>query len=201
MKETGKYNTRTEWHRVISWNKQGQWAANLQKGAYVEVEGELRYREFTPAESDRSVRVAEIYASSILLLDRSDRQLATEAADSESGRNPPINPITRTSSASMPAFSKIIGPDDFNARRGPSAAKRLCCAHSRGNCALFLSATRNTHIESTFKLYKDRIEKPGIDFADARLIFISRLVLRQILDRQLRKPAACGWYTNSIELA
>jgi single-stranded DNA-binding protein len=56
-------------------DKLGQWATNLQKGAYVEVEGELRYREFTPAESDRSERVAEIYASSILLLDRSDRQI------------------------------------------------------------------------------------------------------------------------------
>jgi single-stranded DNA-binding protein len=53
------------------------------KGVYVEVEGELRYREFTPAESDRRLPVAEIYASSILLLDRSDRQLASDAADPE----------------------------------------------------------------------------------------------------------------------
>jgi single-strand DNA-binding protein len=49
----------------------------LQKGAYIEVEGELRYREYTPAESDRSVRVAEIYANSIFALDRSDRQPAS----------------------------------------------------------------------------------------------------------------------------
>jgi single-strand DNA-binding protein len=49
----------------------------LQKGAYIEVEGELRYREYTPAESDRSVRVAEIHANSILTLDRSDRQSAS----------------------------------------------------------------------------------------------------------------------------
>jgi len=88
LKETGEYNARTEWYRVISWNKLGQWAASLQKGAYVEVEGELRYREFTPAESDRSVRVAEVYASSILLLDRSDRQPVSEAADSESAEEP-----------------------------------------------------------------------------------------------------------------
>jgi single-strand DNA-binding protein len=53
------YKTRTEWHRVICWNKLGVWAGALQKGAYVEVEGELRYREFTPAESDRSVRMAK----------------------------------------------------------------------------------------------------------------------------------------------
>jgi single-strand DNA-binding protein len=87
-KETCEYNTRTEWHRVISWNKLGQWAASLQKGAYVELEGELRYREFTPAESDRSVRVAEIYASSILLLDRSDKQPSSEAPDAELGEEP-----------------------------------------------------------------------------------------------------------------
>jgi single-strand DNA-binding protein len=75
-KENGsnEYKTRTEWHRVISWKKLAEWAGTLQKGAYVEVEGELRYREYTPAESDRSLRVAEIHAQSILALDRSDRQ-------------------------------------------------------------------------------------------------------------------------------
>jgi len=52
-KENGEsdYKTRTEWHRVICWNKVAEWAGNLHKGAYVEVEGELRYREYTPAES------------------------------------------------------------------------------------------------------------------------------------------------------
>ena len=77
--------TRTEWHRVISWNKLAEWAGTLQKGTYIEVEGELRYREYTPAESDRSVRVAEIHANSILALDRSDGQpasnLESEPAD------------------------------------------------------------------------------------------------------------------------
>ena len=73
-KESDEYKTRTEWHRIISWNKLAQWASTLQKGACIEIEGELRYREYTPAESDRSVRVAEIYANSILALDRSDRQ-------------------------------------------------------------------------------------------------------------------------------
>ena len=84
-KGSDEYKTCTEWHRIISWNKLAQWAGTLQKGAYIEVEGELRYREYTPAESDRSVRVAEIQASSILALDRSDRQpastLESEPAD------------------------------------------------------------------------------------------------------------------------
>jgi single-strand DNA-binding protein len=73
-KGSNEYKTRTEWHRVISWNKLAEWAGTLQKGAYIEVEGELRYREYTPAESDRSLRVAEIHAQSILALDRPDRQ-------------------------------------------------------------------------------------------------------------------------------
>jgi single-strand DNA-binding protein len=87
-KSSADYKTRTEWHRVISWNELGAWAGALQKGAYAEVEGELRYREFTPAESDRSVRVAEIYANSILAFDRSDKQPTAEAVDTELGDEP-----------------------------------------------------------------------------------------------------------------
>ncbi|HEX4170147.1 MAG TPA: single-stranded DNA-binding protein [Bryobacteraceae bacterium] len=89
-KENGNsdYKTRTEWHRVICWNKLAHRAGNLHKGAYVEVEGELRYREYTPAESDHSVRVAEIYASSILALDRSTAQLISNDAESDGGDEP-----------------------------------------------------------------------------------------------------------------
>jgi single-strand DNA-binding protein len=84
-KENGNpnYKTRTEWHRVICWNKLADWAGDLHKGAYVEVEGELRYHEYTPAESDRSVRVAEIYATSILALDRSAGQGGSHSTDSD----------------------------------------------------------------------------------------------------------------------
>jgi single-strand DNA-binding protein len=83
-----EYKTRTEWHRVICWNKLADWAGNLQKSAYVEVEGELRYREYMPTESDRSVRTAEIYANSILALDRSVGQTSAASADSEPREEP-----------------------------------------------------------------------------------------------------------------
>jgi single-strand DNA-binding protein len=83
-----EYKTRTEWHRVICWSKLADWAINLQKGAYVEVEGKLRYREYTPAESDRSVRLAEIDASSILALDRSAAQPSSAAAESDTADEP-----------------------------------------------------------------------------------------------------------------
>jgi single-strand DNA-binding protein len=90
-KGSNDYQTRTEWHRILCWNKLAEWSGVLQKGAHVEVEGELRYREYTPAESDRNVRVAEIHAGSILAFDRSDRQRASVAAESEVSDDKPLD--------------------------------------------------------------------------------------------------------------
>ena len=53
--------------------KFGEWAGSLTKGAFVEVEGELRYREFQPNGSDEKIRTAEIHAVSILTLDRAEK--------------------------------------------------------------------------------------------------------------------------------
>ena len=72
-KESGDYNTRTEWHACVVWAKLGEWAATLKKGALVEVEGELRYREFQPKGSDHKARAAEIHVISILTLDRAEK--------------------------------------------------------------------------------------------------------------------------------
>ena len=44
-----------------------------QKGALIEAEGELRYREFQPNGSDAKIRTAEIHAISILTLDRAEK--------------------------------------------------------------------------------------------------------------------------------
>jgi single-strand DNA-binding protein len=45
----------------------------LRKGAFIEVEGELRYREFQPNGSDAKIRTSEIHAISILTLDRGEK--------------------------------------------------------------------------------------------------------------------------------
>ena len=82
------YKTRTECHRIVCWNKLADWTGTLQKGAYVEIEGELRYRDYTPAEADWSVRVAEIHARSILALDRSDRQPVSATESKPGDTNP-----------------------------------------------------------------------------------------------------------------
>lgn len=72
-RESGEYRTRTEWHSIVVWGKFGEWAGSLKKGAFVEVEGELRYREFQPKGSDAKIRSVEIHASSILTLDRAGK--------------------------------------------------------------------------------------------------------------------------------
>ena len=72
-KDSGEYKTRTEWHRIVVWGKFGEWAGSLKKGAFVEVEGELRYREFQPSGSDAKIRSVEIHAISILTLDRAEK--------------------------------------------------------------------------------------------------------------------------------
>jgi single-strand DNA-binding protein len=45
-KEDGSYDSRTEWHRIVLWGKPAEAAAKLAKGAYVEIEGELRHRSY-----------------------------------------------------------------------------------------------------------------------------------------------------------
>ena len=68
-----EYQTRTEWHRIVAWGKLADWAGSLKKGAFIEIEGELRYREFQPEGAEHNVRVAEIHATSLLSLDRAQK--------------------------------------------------------------------------------------------------------------------------------
>ena len=68
----GEWESRTEWHRSIAFGKLGEFAATLKKGAHVEVEGELRSREYE--KDDITHRAVECRVESILKLDRAARQ-------------------------------------------------------------------------------------------------------------------------------
>jgi single-strand DNA-binding protein len=57
----------------VVWGKFGEWAGSLKRGAFLEIEGELRYREFQPNGSDAKIRTAEIHVVSILTLDRAEK--------------------------------------------------------------------------------------------------------------------------------
>jgi hypothetical protein len=70
-----------------TWRVRFDWAGSLKKGAF-EAEGELRYREFQPADSDAKIRTAEVYAISILTLDRAEKaEHEGEAAAAELSGN------------------------------------------------------------------------------------------------------------------
>ncbi|MDW5267417.1 MULTISPECIES: single-stranded DNA-binding protein [Acidobacteriaceae] len=45
-KQTQQWVNHTEWHRIVAFGKAADYAKNLRKGDYVEIEGELRSTEF-----------------------------------------------------------------------------------------------------------------------------------------------------------
>lgn len=45
-KETGEWQSRTEWHQVLAAGKVGEYTATLQKSAHVQIEGTLRSKPY-----------------------------------------------------------------------------------------------------------------------------------------------------------
>ena len=72
-KKDGKYIEHTEWHRCVVFGKLSEFAKTLTKGAHVQVEGELRSREYDSKKTDTKQRVWEIRVASILKLDRAEK--------------------------------------------------------------------------------------------------------------------------------
>jgi single-strand DNA-binding protein len=72
-KKNGEYISHTEWHRCVVFGKLSEFAKTLSKGAHIQVEGELRSREYDSKKTDSRQRVWEIRASSILTLDRTEK--------------------------------------------------------------------------------------------------------------------------------
>ena len=71
-KKSGEYISHTEWHRCVVFGKLSEFAVTLTKGAHVQVEGELRSREYDSKKTDSKQRIWEIRVSSILKLDRAE---------------------------------------------------------------------------------------------------------------------------------
>ncbi len=70
-RESGQYMSDTTWHRCIVWGKLGEFAKTLLKGAHVQIEGELRSREYETDGVKR--RIWECKAYRIAKLDRLER--------------------------------------------------------------------------------------------------------------------------------
>jgi single-strand DNA-binding protein len=72
-KKDGKYISHTEWHRCVVFGKLSEFAATLKKGTHIQVEGELRSREYDSKKTDSKLRIWEVKVDSILKLDRAEK--------------------------------------------------------------------------------------------------------------------------------
>jgi len=77
-KKNGEYVSHTEWHRCVVFGKLSEFAKTLTKGAHVQVEGELRSREYENKKANSKQRVWEIRVSSILKLDRAEKSASED---------------------------------------------------------------------------------------------------------------------------
>ena len=76
-KKDGKYVSHTEWHRCVVFGKLSEFAGTLKKGAHLQVEGELRSREYETKKVGKKPAqkktIWEIRVNSILKLDRAEK--------------------------------------------------------------------------------------------------------------------------------
>ena len=74
-RESGEYKSQTTWHRCVVFGKVSEYAATLTKGAHVQIEGEIRTREYSeklPGKKAAEVKksITEVRVVSITKLDR-----------------------------------------------------------------------------------------------------------------------------------
>ena len=85
-KKSGEYISHTEWHRAIVWGKLAEYAKTLTKGSHLQIEGELRSREYQDKKNGSAKqRVWEIRVDSILKLDRAEK---AGPEDQDAGEEP-----------------------------------------------------------------------------------------------------------------
>ena len=75
-RESGEWVSRTEWHRAVVFGRLADLASSLRKGDHVQVQGQLRTREYAKDATKKTV--TEIRVRSILKLDRSQKQNGTQ---------------------------------------------------------------------------------------------------------------------------
>ena len=72
-KKSGEYVAHTEWHRCVVFGKLAEFAGTLKKGAHLQVEGELRSREYDSKKAGTKQTIWEIRLNSVLKLDRAEK--------------------------------------------------------------------------------------------------------------------------------
>ena len=72
----GNWQSRTDWHRIVSFAKLAEFTRTLMRGSYVMVQGAVRTREY---ERDGvKHRIVEVRADTVGKLDRAERRTEVE---------------------------------------------------------------------------------------------------------------------------
>ena len=87
--KSGQYVSHTEWHRCVVFGKLSEFAGALTKGAHIQVEGELRSRQYDSIKTDSKQRIWEIRVDSILKLDRAEKASPEEQANDNASSEEP----------------------------------------------------------------------------------------------------------------
>ena len=84
--KSGEYKSEVSWHRCIAFGRSGDYAATLAKGTHVQIDGEIRTREYTePATGKKKSAptkktITEIRVYRIAKLDRAGNGASQGAA-------------------------------------------------------------------------------------------------------------------------
>ena len=88
-RETGERRSQTTWHRCVVWGTLSKFASTLTKGAHVQIEGEIRTREYT-SKADAKKTITEVRVNSISKLDRPKKADSVEPATASSSQEVPF---------------------------------------------------------------------------------------------------------------
>ena len=95
-KESGTYDTRTDWARVVVWGKLTNFAKTLKKGERILVTGKLRTREYDKeigkgkSKTDVTMYVTEVHATRLQRMDRKPKDAAEHEAGEPEGEAVPF---------------------------------------------------------------------------------------------------------------
>ena len=71
--DQNQWQERTTWHSIIAWGRLADYAAGFKKGAFIEVEGELRDREYDRERDGAHVETYDIVANIVSNLAKNQR--------------------------------------------------------------------------------------------------------------------------------
>jgi len=113
-KQTGQMQERTEWHRVVFFNRLGEIAGEyLRKGSKVYVEGSLRTNKWKDQEGKDRYRT-EIIGNEMQMLDGRNSQQGGEQGANQGSSKPNRNPNGTAPSTTAPQQQANSNPDDFD---------------------------------------------------------------------------------------